>query len=423
VDRIKGIAAWGVVMGIFICTMVNYMDRVNISVSAPLMIKEYGWDTKSLGFVFSAFFWGYFLLQIPMGWIADKFGPRRILGISAVYWGIFTFLSAIPSNLYVLSGVRACLGAGEAANFPAQTSFIARHLPRRMISRLQAFNLSAISLGPFVATPFAAYISMHYGWRGIFYAFAIISFIVAAYWMYVTKKANMIDSHYSDSATAVDLEKKSTPAIFENPLRQIEVWGSSVAWYSNSYVFSFLVMWLPTYFVKGRGMSVQEMAVFGSIPWAFLFVMMNIAGYIVDWVKNNTKHSIFWRRMIYAFGYLWCAAFIVMIQNVQTSNQALMYICASFIGLAFTWPVGFSLPIEYAGHKAGLATGFMNMWGQLAAVISPIITGYVAASGNWGHAFWWAAVFSLAGAIIVLVTSKYKTGAKYETSSPEPAAN
>jgi len=422
-DKIKSMAAWGVVMGIFFCTMVNYMDRVNISVTAPMMIKEYGWDTQSLGFVFSTFFWGYFLLQMPMGWIADKFGPRKILGISAAYWGIFTIFSAIPSNIYALSTVRACLGAGEAANFPAQTSFIARHLPRRMVSRIQAFNLSAISLGPFVATPFAAYMMTHYGWRSVFYSFAVISFVIGAYWMYVTKKANMTDSVFLEEKQETGTEKKVVAAIFDKPLREIEVWGSSMAWFSNSYVFSFLVMWLPLYFVKGRGMSVEEMAVFGSIPWAFLFIMMNVAGYIVDWVKNNTKHNVFWRRMIFAAGYLWCAAFIVMIQNVQTSNEALMYICTSFVGLAFTWPVGFSLPIEYAGPKAGIATGFMNSWGQLAAIISPLITGYVASTNNWGHAFWWAAVFSLAGAIVVLATSKYNTGVDDETNASQATAN
>jgi ACS family glucarate transporter-like MFS transporter len=260
---------------------------------------------------------------------------------------------------------------------------------------------------------------IHFGWRSVFYTFAAISFIVGAYWMLVTKKANMTDAVFHQENLTASGEKKVVPAIFDKPFTKVELWGSSIAWYSNSYVFSFLVLWLPMYLIKGRGMSIEEMAIFGSIPWAFLFIMMNVAGYIVDWVKNNTKHSIFWRRMIFAGGYLWCAVFIVMIQNVQTSQQALIYICTSFVGLAFTWPVGFSLPIEYAGPKAGIATGFMNSWGQMAAIISPIITGYVASTNDWGKAFWWAAVFSLAGAVVVLVTSKYNTGVTDGTNAPQ----
>jgi MFS family permease len=89
-----------------------------------------------------------------------------------------------------------------------------------------------------------------------------------------------------------------------------------------------------------------------------------------------------------------------------------MYICTAFVGLAFTWPVGFSLPIEYAGLRAGVITGFLNCWGQGASIIQPLITGYVAATNNWSQAFGWAAGFSLGGAIVVLVTSKYNTGVK-----------
>lgn len=422
-DNIKNWAGWGVVFGIFITTTVCFMDRVNISVAAPLIINEYGWDAQSLGYVFSAFFWGYFLCQLPTGWLADKFGPRRLLGISLAGWGIFSIFTVLPSNLYAMIAVRAGLGIVEAPTMPAEASFIARHLPRRMVGRIQALNLSAIAVGPLVATPFSAYMMIHYGWRSVFYACAVISFFFSAYWMYVTKKANMTDNVFLQKNTDVATEKKVVPAIFEKPLKELEVWGSSIQAASNSYVFVFLVLWLPMYFVKGRGMSVEEMAVFGTIPWAVLFVMMNVAGFIVDWVKNNTKHNVFWRRMILVAGYLLCAASIMMIQNVQTSNQALTYICIALVGLAFTWPVGFSLPIEYGGSNAGFLTAFLNCFGQFAAIISPLITGYVASTNNWGHAFWWAAVFALGGAIVVLVTSRYNTGVTKETNASQATSN
>ncbi|MDR3564532.1 MAG: MFS transporter [Negativicutes bacterium] len=422
-DKIKNMAGWGVVFGIFAATVVCFMDRVNISVAAPMMIKEYGWDSKSLGYVFSAFFWGYFLCQLPVGWLADKFGPRNVLGYSIGGWGLFSILTAFPSNLFALMAVRAGLGIAEAPSMPATASFVARHLPRRMVGRIQALNLSAIAVGPLVATPFAAFLIAHYDWRSVFYACAVISFVFLGYWMYITKKANMTDAVFHSQKEAEATEKNVVPAVFEKPLKQIEVWGSSMQAACNSYVFTFLVLWLPTYFVVGRGMSVQEMAIFGTIPWAVLFVMMNVAGYFVDWVKNNTTHNIFWRRMILVAGYFWCAACIIMIQNVETSNQALMYICAALVGLAFTWPVGFSLPIEYAGLNAGFITGFMNCFGQFASIIQPLITGYVASTNDWGRAFWWAAVFALAGAVAVLITSKYNTGVKNETTAPKALAN
>src|SRR5215218_3596114 len=98
------------VVVIFLCTLVNYIDRVNISVTAPAMIEEYGWDSKSLGVVFSSFFWGYLLLQMPSGWLVDRFGGRRIMFGSTVLWAAFTALTALPRSIAGLSVVRALLG-------------------------------------------------------------------------------------------------------------------------------------------------------------------------------------------------------------------------------------------------------------------------------------------------------------------------
>ncbi len=398
-----------VIVAIFLCTMVNYLDRVNISVTAPMMSKEYGWDTTRLGIVFSSFFWGYFLLQLPGGWLADRYGGRRILFGSSLLWAVFTFLTAFPSNLLGLSAVRAGLGAAEAPNFPALTPFIARHLPKHLVSRILGFNFSAIALGPFVGTPFAAFCVIHWGWRSVFYTFAGMSLIWAVLWIWVTNRAGMTDATGAEAEP--DAAAGTGQAIFEKPFSKLEVWGSSVAWYCTSYVFYFFVLWLPTYFMKVRGMSAAEMAGFATVPWLVLFITMNVAGYFVDIVKQRSKHSIFWRRMIFAGGFAWSAVFLFPLQHATTSTEAVALICIAFLGLGWTWPVAFALPIEYAPAKAGVVTGFMNSWGQIAGISAPIITGAVIAGGTWGMAFFITAAVSLLGTVLVAGTSHYSTGA------------
>jgi ACS family glucarate transporter-like MFS transporter len=394
---------------LFLCTIVNYMDRVNISITAPLMVKEYGWDTKDLGFVFSSFFWGYFLLQIPMGWLADKIGARRLITGSTISWAAFTALTPFVGNLGVLAGVRAGLGAGEAALFPAQTSFVARFLPRNFICRIQAFNQSAISLGPLIATPFAAWIMTQWGWRNVFYVLAVITVGWTVLWSLMTKRLRDHPALEAQSGGAAADEKKPEP-IFEKPFRSVEVWGASVVWFNVCVVFYFFLMWLPTYFIKARGLSVQEMAIFSTIPWACLFVAMNIMGYLVDWVKNNVKHNIFWRRMILAAGMAWTAVFVFLMQTAATAPIAVTYLCIAFVGLATSWPVAWALPIDYAGPKAGVVAGFMNSWGQLAGITTPLIIGYLIAGGKWGNAFWYAAGASIVGTVLIGFTSRYATG-------------
>ena len=401
-----------IIFAIFLCTVVNYVDRVNISIAAPEMIKEYGWSTGKLGIVFSSFFWGYLILQLPMGWLADKFGGRKILFGSAVSWALFTLLTAFPTTIFGLSTVRAALGAGEAANFPAQASFIGRFLPKNLVSRIQAFNLSAMTVGALAATPLAVFAMTHWGCRSVFYLFAGVSLLWGVWWLKLTSRAGMTDAAHKVSSGDQQPGTAQRDAIFEKPFRQLEVWGSSLVWYSGAYVFYFFLMWLPTYFVKARGLSPKEMAGVVTVTWSVLFVMMNIAGYLVDLVRKRFVHNIFWRRMILAGALIWASVFIYFLQYARTSRQAVALICVAFMGLAFQWPVAWALPIEYTPKKSGIITAFMNVWGQVAGIVAPLITGYVIMGGNWSKAFVATAMFALMGAILVGVTSRYSTGVK-----------
>jgi ACS family glucarate transporter-like MFS transporter len=396
------------VVVIFLCTLVSYIDRVNISVTAPQMIEEYGWDTKSLGVVFSSFFWGYLLLQIPSGWLADKYGGRRIMFGSTLLWAVFTFLTTLPASILGMSAVRAALGAAEAPNMPALTSLIGKHLPRRFLSRILAFNFSAIALGPLVATPLAVFFMVNYGWRSVFYASAALTLALALVWWWVTKWAGVTDAPPADAPTAE--AAAVPPPLVDKPFRSLEVWGFSLAWFNNAYVFYFIMFWLPIYLTKAKGFTLQEMAGLAVIPWLVLFVMMNVAGYFIDMIKRRSRHSLFWRRMIFAAAFVWCAAFLFPLQYVQTGEQAVTLISIAFVGLAWNWPIAYSLPIEYSAEKAGIITGLLNSWGQVAGILAPIITGIVVADGDWSRAFLVAAVITLAGALVVGLTSRYSTG-------------
>jgi ACS family glucarate transporter-like MFS transporter len=398
------------VVVIFLCTLVNYIDRVNISVTAPQMIEEYGWDSRSLGVVFSSFFWGYLLLQMPSGWLVDKYGGRRIMFGSTVLWALFTLLTTWPKSIMGLSIVRAALGAAEAPNMPALTALIGRHLPGRFLSRILGFNFSAIALGPLVATPFAVFFMINWGWRSVFYASAALTLLLAGLWWWSTKWAGVTDEAEIQARAGTAAAEPEKAVLVEKPFRSVEVWGFSLAWYSNAYVFYFFMFWLPTYLTQAKGFTLQEMAGLAVIPWLVLFVMMNVAGYLIDIVKRRSRNSLFWRRMIYAGAFLWCAAFLYPLQHVESGASAVALISLAFAGLAFNWPIAYSLPIEYSPPKAGIITAFLNSWGQVAGILAPIITGIVVAGGDWSLAFLVTTAFAVLGALLVGLTSRYSTG-------------
>ncbi|MCF8565155.1 MFS transporter [Alicyclobacillus tolerans] len=403
-----------IVFVIFLGTMMNYMDRVNISLTGPAILKEFGWTTATLGVLLSSFFWGYFLLQIPGGWLADKFGGRRVMIVSGFWWAVFTALTAIPRSQGLLMGIRAGLGAGEAVNFPAGTSIFARWLPPKVVARVQGLNLSATALGPLFATPLAVFLITTWGWRSVFYVFAVFSAIWAFAWWGVTKRAGLKDIPDKQLPVAEDQAQLAPPKDFlEKPLSSLEVWGSSIAWFSNSYVFYFLITFLPTYFVKAQHVSVQSLDILGTVPWLVLFIMMNVAGWIADYVGRVSSHSIFWRRMMYAGAFVWAGVFMFLAKGATSGTSAVILISLAVAGLAFTWPVAWALPVIYSHSKAGILSGFMNAWGQVAGILAPIITGVVASTGNWSLAFIWVAVFSLLGAVVVAGTTRRSTDKTY----------
>jgi MFS family permease len=403
------------VVVIFLCTLVNYIDRVNISVTAPQMIEEYGWDSASLGVVFSSFFWGYLLLQMPSGWLVDRYGARRMMFGSTILWALFTLLTAFPKSILGLSAVRAGLGAAEAPNMPALTALVGRHLPPRYLSRILGFNFSAIALGPLVATPFAVFFMINWGWRSVFYVSAAITLLLAGLWWWSTKWAGATDeAHVVEAAVAA--EKPRAEGLTEKPFRSLEVWGFSLAWYSNAYVFYFFMFWLPTYLTRAKGFTLEEMAGLAVIPWLALFVAMNISGWVIDMIKRRSRRPVFWMRMIYAGAFVWCAAFLYPLQHAQTGASAVVLITLALVGLAPNWPIAYSLPIIYSPRKSGTITAFLNSWGQVAGILAPIITGVVIGDGDWTKAFMVTTAFAVLGALLVGLTSRYSTGV-----APAPA--
>ena len=141
----------------FLSNLICYMDRVNISVTAPVIMKEFGWNEAALGVILSSFFWGYTLLQIPGGWLADRFGGKRILSMGVLWWSLFTMLTPLARSVGGMTAMRALMGIGEGVNFPSVQSMTAKWIPAGERSRVSGFTLSGVSVGNIIAFPLAAF--------------------------------------------------------------------------------------------------------------------------------------------------------------------------------------------------------------------------------------------------------------------------
>src|SRR5271169_1854822 len=191
-EQRPGNVRWFLVFWLFVLSAVSFLDRVNISVAGSAIASEYHLSQIQLGWVFSAFLWGYALFQTFGGWLADHLGPRRVLTAGVVWWGIFTALTAavspaITGAVFLFVSVRFLLGAGEAIIFPASNQFISRWIPTQERGIANGLIFAGVGAGAGSAPAIVTYIMVHYGWRWSFWLSALIGLLVGVVW-YLTAR-------------------------------------------------------------------------------------------------------------------------------------------------------------------------------------------------------------------------------------------
>src|ERR1035441_3603568 len=179
---LRGRVRWVLIFWMFVISAIAYLDRVNISIAGHFIQEEFHLSNVQLGWIFSAFVLGYALFQAPGGKLADRFGPRRILLLAAVWWAVFTSLTAlVPATLAnalaVLLAVRFALGLGEAVVYPASNRLVASWIPSGERGIANGLIFAGVGAGAGVTPPLIAYILTHYGWRWSFWISAVIGLV------------------------------------------------------------------------------------------------------------------------------------------------------------------------------------------------------------------------------------------------------
>ena len=183
---------WFLVFWLFVLSAVAFLDRVNISIAGSSIATDYGLTNQQLGWVFSSFLLGYALFQTAGGWLSDKLGPRRVLTVGVVWWGIFTALTAVvPSQmraaLLFFVAIRFLLGAGEAVIYPASNQFVSWWIPTQERGIANGIIFAGVGVGAGITPPAISYVMFHYGWRSSFWMSAIIGLAAGLVWFLIAR--------------------------------------------------------------------------------------------------------------------------------------------------------------------------------------------------------------------------------------------
>ena len=265
---------WGIALLLGIGILVNYFDRVNLTVSGGALRHEFGIDDIGFGYLLSAFGWTYAIAQIPVGILLDRYGVTVVGRISTFFWSVFSLLTAAVGSFGMLFGARLGLGLAETPAFPINAKATGYWFPRSERGVATAIFDSAAKLATAIGVPFVSLILVDYGWRATFLVTGLISFLffVAFYVFYRNPSEHPRMTHaereYIKAGGAQPEGEPSSGSVggtFFYLLRQTKVWGLTIGFAAYGYSFYLLLTWLPGYLVHTFNMTVLSSGVYTSI--------------------------------------------------------------------------------------------------------------------------------------------------------------
>ena len=385
--------AWLLGIGI----LVNYFDRVNLSVSHDALVGAFGISDVVFGYVSSAYNWTYAACQLPIGVILDKLGVRRVGRISTFLWSMASFAASVAPNLGGFFGARFLLGVGEAPTFPANAKAIGLWFPPQERSLATSFFDSAAKFASVPGVPLLGFVLLRFGWHWSFALTGLISLVYfVCFWRIYRDPAEDPGLSGTESAyiQAAESARESTQAGSEHSLLRLlgqrKVWGLVIGFGAYNYVFYLLLTWLPTYLSKALHIDLLHSFMYTSVPWILATLTdLAIGGWLVDFLIQRGADSNRVRRTILMIGTAFGLG-IFGAASAHTAAHAMFWISISIGGLAAAAPILWSSPsLIAAPGNVGKVGGIMNFSGQVSGIAAPIITGYVV---QGQHSFAWAFV-------------------------------
>jgi len=395
---------WRIAALLGIGVLVNYFDRVNLSVSFESLSKEFGLSTIAFGYLLSAYSWSYALCQIPSGALLDRLGVKLVGRISTLLWSIASFAAAVSTGVAQFFTSRLLLGVGEAPTFPANAKAVGYWFPQQERSFATACFDAAAKFANAIGVPLIGLLLLHVGWR---WSFAATGFVSLAYALlfFVLYRDPADDTKLSVEefdyirAGAAQKEGTDSRASLEFLITRRKVLGLAIGSAAYNYCFYLLLTWLPGYLSISLHLDLLHSVLYTSVPWLVATVTdLLIGGYMVDELIRRGYDASTVRRTVLIGGTSLGVA-IFAAGAATTPAAAVFWISVSLGGLAAAAPVGWSIPTLIAPRgSVGRVGGIMNFASQLAAISAPIVTGYVVASTkSFAGAFMLAAVFLVIG--------------------------
>ncbi|MFY1667729.1 MFS transporter [Pseudomonas sp. Pseu.R1] len=397
---------------LFITVVINYLDRSNLSIAAPALTSELGIDAVHAGLIFSAFGWTYAAMQLPGGWLVDRVPPRILYTVALALWSIATIFLGFVGSFVGLFVLRMAVGALEAPAYPINSRVVTAWFPEKERATAVGFYTSGQFVGLAFLTPILAWLQTAFGWHMVFVVTGGVGVLWAAIWYMVYREPRdfkgvnqgEIDL-IKEGGGLVDIQTDTAKAKagfnwsgLGIVLSKRKLWGIYLGQFCLNSTLWFFLTWFPTYLVKYRGMDFIKSGLLASLPFLAAFIGVLCSGFFSDWLIRRGYTVGFARKLPIIAGLL-ISTSIIGANCVESTPLVIAFLALAFFGnglASITWSLVSTLA---PARLLGLTGGTFNLIGNLAAIATPIVIGFLASGESFAPAITYIAVLALLGAL------------------------
>ncbi|MEK6421233.1 MAG: MFS transporter [Burkholderia gladioli] len=408
---------------LLLATVINYIDRSALSIAMPFITRDFHLSASEKGIIFGAFSVGYALFNFLGGYFSDRFGGRRVLGVSMTFWSLACGLTALVSGFWSMLVVRIAFGAGEGPNAATANKVVNTWFPLGERATAAGIGQSGGPIGGALAGPIVGFLALSFGWRAAFIVMAVLGLLWVIVWRRVATEMPAQHPRVSREELAHiedGQEAAPAPAARRVSIREVittrAVVTTGISLFCYNYILFFFITWFPSYLVDAKGISLKDMSLVSSLPWITGAIGFFSGGFIVDAIYRRTGRRMFSRKVVLVTSLVIaasCTALTGLVDDAATA-VAVMTVAIGLLMLAGPayWAI---IQDSVPRHQVGTASGFMHGLANCSGIVGPAITGVlIDKTGSFLSAFVLAGTVGLIGTLIL---AAFVSG---RDSQPEP---
>jgi len=398
---------------LFITVVINYLDRSNLSIALPVLREELNLSTVQEGLLLSAFGWTYAAMQIPGGWLVDRVAPRVLYALALILWSTATLLMGFGSSFVVLVILRLLVGGVEAPAYPINNRVVTAWFPERERATAIGFYTSGQFVGLAFLTPVLGWLQHRYGWHMVFVVTGAAGILWGAIWWLVYREPRQFKGTNAEEIRLIQeggglvnlgnasTRKQKQPFSWQDfglVLSKRKLWGVYFGQFCLTSTLWFFLTWFPTYLVKYRGLDYIKSGFLASLPFLAAFIGVLCSGYFSDWLVRRGASLGMARKTPIIAGLL-ISTSMIGANFVDSTPWVIFFLALAFFGnglASITWSLVSALAPT---RLLGLTGGVFNLIGNLSAIVTPLIIGFLVQGGSFAPAIAYVASLALLGAL------------------------